>query len=80
MRSSPSRHRRTKAGLESARRHLRAVLGHQVRLKFTPELEFREDEGLNQVERVAQLLREAARPIQGEGSWASEPPEADDGA
>jgi len=79
-------HRATQAGLRSARTRLRAVLGQQVRLKFTPELEFREDEGLNQVERVAQLLgeaqllREAARPIQGEGSWASEPPEADDGA
>ena len=73
-------HRATQAGLRSARTRLRAVLGQQVRLKFTPELEFREDEGLNQVERVAQLLREAARPIQGHGSWASEPPEADDGA
>ena len=73
-------HRATQAGLRSARTRLRAVLGQQVRLKFTPELEFREDEGLNQVERVAQLLREAARPRQGGGSWASEPPEADDGA
>src|SRR5947207_12545447 len=73
-------HRATRAGLRSARTRLRAVLGHQVRLKFTPELEFREDEGPTQVERVAQLLREAAGPMQGEGSWASEPPEADDGA
>ncbi len=51
-------HRATRAGLQSARPHLRAVLGRQVRLKFTPELEFREDEGLEQVERVATLLRE----------------------
>jgi ribosome-binding factor A len=51
-------HRRTRAGLESARSHLRAVLGQQVRLKFTPELEFEEDLGLTQVERVNQLLRE----------------------
>ncbi|MGH2572821.1 MAG: 30S ribosome-binding factor RbfA [Actinomycetota bacterium] len=50
--------RRTRAGLESARAHLRAVLGHQVRLKFTPELEFQEDLGLAQVERVHQLLKE----------------------
>lgn len=50
--------RRTRAGLESARVHLRAVLGHQVRLKFTPELEFQEDLGLAQVERVHQLLKE----------------------
>jgi ribosome-binding factor A len=51
-------HRGTHAGLMSARSHLRAVLGQQVRLKFTPELEFEEDVGLSQVERVNQLLRE----------------------
>lgn len=51
-------HRRTRAGLLSARSHLRAVLGHQVRLKFTPELDFEEDVGLTQIERVNQLLRE----------------------
>jgi len=51
-------HRRTRAGLISARSHLRSVLGHEVRLKFTPELDFEEDVGLTQVERVNQLLRE----------------------
>ena len=51
-------HRRTRAGLISAKAHLRTVLGHQVRLKFTPDLEFEEDVGLAQVERVTQLLRE----------------------
>lgn len=50
-------HRRTRAGLLSARPHLRATLGQQVRLKFTPELEFEEDVGLEQVERVTELLR-----------------------
>lgn len=50
--------RRTRAGLESARPHLRSTLGHQVRMKFTPELEFREDVGLAQVERVTELLRQ----------------------
>jgi ribosome-binding factor A len=50
--------RRTQAGLRSARAHLRATLGHQVRLKFTPELDFEEDVGLAQVERVTQLLRQ----------------------
>src|SRR2546426_2838761 len=51
-------HKRTRAGLESARAHLRSVLGQQVRMKFTPALEFEEDLGLAQVERVTQLLRE----------------------
>ena len=49
---------RTRAGLMSARAHLRSVLGHQVRMKFTPELDFQEDLGLSAVERVNQLLRE----------------------
>lgn len=51
-------HRRTEAGLRSAGAHLRAMLGHQVRMKFTPELEFLEDVGLAQVERVTELLRQ----------------------
>jgi ribosome-binding factor A len=34
------------------------VLGQQVRMKFTPDLEFEEDVGLAQVERVSELLRE----------------------
>jgi ribosome-binding factor A len=51
-------HRATRAGLRSARSHLRGVLAHQVRMKFTPDLEFEEDVGLAQVERVSELLRE----------------------
>jgi len=51
-------HRATKAGLQSARTHLRTELGHQVRLKFTPELDFEEDVGLAQVERVTELLKQ----------------------
>jgi len=51
-------HRATRAGLQSARSHLRGVIGQQVRLNFTPELEFEEDVGLAQVERVTQLLKE----------------------
>ena len=50
--------RRTRAGLMSARSHLRATLGHQVRLKFTPELEFEEDVGLEQLDRVTELLKQ----------------------
>jgi ribosome-binding factor A len=49
----------TRAGLRSAAPRLRTVLGRSVRLRYTPELEFREDIGLTNVERVAQLLREA---------------------
>ena len=76
-------HRGTNAGLMSARSHLRAVLGQQVRLKFTPELEFEEDVGLSQVERVSQLLRELGMsepPAVGtpEGDEGDEEDETDD--
>jgi ribosome-binding factor A len=62
-------HRATRAGLQSARTHLRSELGHQVRLKFTPELDFEEDVGLAQVERVTELLKQIGAQ-QGESSSA----------
>ena len=73
-------HARTRAGLMSARAHLRSVLGHQVRLKFTPELDFQEDVGLSAVERVNQLLREvgvATAPVAASVDDAE--PDGDDG-
>jgi ribosome-binding factor A len=51
-------HRRTRAGLNSAKAHLRSVLGQQVRMKFTPDLELQEDVGIAQVERVTELLKQ----------------------
>jgi ribosome-binding factor A len=59
-------HRATRAGLRSARPHLRALLGHQVRMKFTPDLEFEEDVGLTQVERITELLRQIETEVQDE--------------
>jgi ribosome-binding factor A len=52
-----SQRKATRAGLRSARGHLRAVLGHEVRLKFLPELEFEEDDTGSRVERVDELLK-----------------------
>jgi ribosome-binding factor A len=49
--------KRTRAGLRSARGHLRQVLGHEVRLKFLPELEFEEDPTMAEAERVDELIR-----------------------
>jgi ribosome-binding factor A len=49
-------HRATRAALRSARSHLRSVLGKQVRMKFTPELEFEEDSEQSRGERVEELL------------------------
>ena len=47
----------TRAGLRSAARRLRSELGRQVRMKFTPELRFLEDEGMSNVARVDEILR-----------------------
>ena len=63
-------HKATAAALRSARSHLRTVLGHQIRMKFTPELEFEEDAGPATGERVEELLRQihAEPPTEGEAS------------
>src|SRR5436309_10782872 len=44
-------HRATGAALRSARSHLRQVVGREVRMKVTPELEFEEDVVIAQGER-----------------------------
>lgn len=48
----------TRAGLRSARAHLRRVIGDQVRLKALPEIEFEEDETIDAADRIEQLIRE----------------------
>lgn len=50
-------HEDTADALRSATAHLRAVLGRQVRLKYTPELTFREDPAVAHGERVEQIIR-----------------------
>lgn len=50
----------TRAGLRSARPHLRQVIGDQVRLKFLPDLEFQEVD-LDQATRIDRLLEQVAR-------------------
>jgi ribosome-binding factor A len=52
-----SQRKATRAGLRSAAGHLRRVLGHEVRIKFLPELEFEEDQTEIRAGRVDQLLR-----------------------
>jgi len=50
--------RATAAGLRSATGHLRQVIGHQVRMKVLPDLEFAEDETIETAERIEELLRD----------------------
>jgi ribosome-binding factor A len=54
----PEQHKETATALVSAAPHLRAVLGRQVRLKFVPELRFREDAGLAAGQRIEAILRD----------------------
>jgi ribosome-binding factor A len=43
--------------LKASTGHLKAVLGRQVRMKYLPDLVFREDPAVAQGERVEQILR-----------------------
>jgi ribosome-binding factor A len=52
----------TRAALRSSNKHLRSVLGKQVRLKFTPELEFEEDRSAEDTANIDRILSEARRP------------------
>ena len=48
----------TAAGLRSATAHLRRVLGHQIRLKTLPVLEFEEDETAETADRIERLIQQ----------------------
>ena len=48
----------TQSALRAAAPHMRAALGRQVRMKYVPELVFREDPAVAQGERVDQILRD----------------------
>jgi ribosome-binding factor A len=49
--------RATAAGLRSARPHLRQVIGHQVRMKTLPDLQFEEDASIEAAERIERVIR-----------------------
>lgn len=48
----------TRAGLRSARPHLRRLIGREVRLKTLPDLEFEEDETIETADRIERVLHE----------------------
>jgi len=48
---------KTGEALRSATAHLQAVIGRQVRMKYTPHLLFREDPAIRTGERVDEILR-----------------------
>ena len=48
----------TADALRSAVPHLKAVLGREVRMKYTPDLVFREDPAVKRGERVEEIIRQ----------------------
>jgi ribosome-binding factor A len=51
-------HGYTADALRSAVPHLKTVLGRQVRMKYTPDLVFREDPAVKRGERVEEIIRQ----------------------
>ncbi len=56
----------TIAGLKSATPHLRFELGHEMRLKYTPELVFELDHGPEEAQRLETLLKKIHHDEDGE--------------
>jgi ribosome-binding factor A len=57
--ADPSKvHEDTAEALRAVTGQLKAALGRQVRLKYTPHLVFREDPAMTQADRVEQIIRE----------------------
>ena len=54
----PEQRLATQAALEAAAPHLRASLGRQVRLKYTPEITFREDPAIEAGNRIESIIRD----------------------
>jgi ribosome-binding factor A len=55
---APEQHAETATALQSAAPHLRAVLGRQVRMKYLPDLRFREDPSVAGGERIDEIIRD----------------------
>jgi ribosome-binding factor A len=55
------RREETLAGLESSRGYLQSLLGTELRLKRTPQLDFQYDESTDRSFRISKLLREGER-------------------
>jgi len=60
---APEQRVATDAALQAAAPHLRAELGRQVRLKYTPVLTFREDPAIEAGNRIEEIIRD----LHGEG-------------
>jgi ribosome-binding factor A len=65
----PAQRDKTLAGLRQAAGFVRRELGRRIRVRHTPELEFKYDSGLDATDRVAQILDETrAQPTSADDS------------
>jgi ribosome-binding factor A len=65
---APEQRVTTHAALQAAAPHMRAELGRQVRLKYTPELTFREDPAIEAGNRIEAIIRDLHRDPPADGS------------
>lgn len=71
---SPEEVEGTQAALDAAAPRISAHIGGQVRLKYTPTLEFRKDESTERSARITQLLREVVDDDQPDPDDETAPP------
>lgn len=67
--------RRSLAGLDRARGHIRSLLGQRLKVRFTPQILFRLDESIERGVRLAALMREV-RQGDASGSPSGHRPDA----
>lgn len=65
--------------LRSAAGFVRRGIGRRLRIRHSPEIDFRYDKGIDATDRVARLLREVEQTGAEQGSQAAGPPEEDEG-
>lgn len=68
----------TLKGLAAAAPRLRAVLGKEIRTKYTPELEFKADTGVLQGERIEAILRKLGEVDGGSAAVEGGAPQSDE--
>jgi ribosome-binding factor A len=64
---SPADRETTLTGLQQAAGFVRRELGRRIRVRHTPEIMFRYDEGLDATDRVARLLEDTRGASGGDG-------------
>ena len=76
---SEAEREKTMKALGQASGFVRRELGKRLRIRHTPEVEFRYDKGLDATDRVAQLLEEERRRSELPAGWSGDEDEAGEG-